>query len=99
MRFALIVFRVFAASSAVIALSPLIASAQGQLEEIVVTAERREATELTSALSLEVFSGSDLAENRLETVMDLERATPNLTIAHTGGARSPSTSEASATRS
>jgi iron complex outermembrane receptor protein len=85
MRFAPIYFFVFAASSAVIALSPLPAAAQGQLEEIVVTAERREATELTSALSLEVFSGSDLAENRLETVMDLERATPNLTIAHTGG--------------
>jgi iron complex outermembrane receptor protein len=85
MRFALNVFQVFAASSAVIALSPLTAAAQAQLEEIIVTAERREATELTSALSLEVFSGSDLAENRLETVMDLERATPNLTIAHTGG--------------
>jgi iron complex outermembrane receptor protein len=85
MRFALNVFQVFAASSAVIALSPLTAAAQAQFEEIIVTAERREATELTSALSLEVFSGSDLAENRLETVMDLERATPNLTIAHTGG--------------
>jgi iron complex outermembrane receptor protein len=56
-----------------------------QLEEIIVTAERREATELTSALSLEVFSAEDLAQDRLETVMDLQRAMPNLTIAHTGG--------------
>lgn len=72
-------------SAAVAALLPRSAPAQGQLEEIIVTAERREATELTSALSLEVFTGADLAQDRLETVMDLERATPNLTIAHTGG--------------
>lgn len=66
-------------------LAPLPAGAQNALEEIVVTAERRESTELTSALSIEVLTGADLSQNRLETVMDLEKATPNLTIAHTGG--------------
>jgi iron complex outermembrane receptor protein len=64
---------------------PATAVAQPVLEEIVVTAERREATQLTTALSIEVFTGDDLARARLENVMDLEKATPNLTIAHTGG--------------
>jgi iron complex outermembrane receptor protein len=64
---------------------PGIATAQSELEEIVVTAERREATALTSALSIEVFTAEDLAQDRLDTVMDLQQATPNLTIADTGG--------------
>lgn len=68
----------------VAAILPLTIRAQ-QLEEIIVTAERREATELTSAVSIEVFGAEDLANNRLETVMDLQKAMPNLTIADTGG--------------
>ena len=60
-------------------------TAQSALEEIVVTAERRTGNVLTSALSIEVFTVDDLAQDRLDTVMDLQEATPNLTIADTGG--------------
>ena len=64
------------------------AMAQAELEEIIVTAERRAATVLTSALSIEVFTADDLAQDRLDTVMDLQEATPNLTIADTAVALS-----------
>jgi iron complex outermembrane receptor protein len=82
--------RIFALSTAlpaaVGAVLPGPAIAQNQLEEIVVTAERRAATELTSALSIEVLTGDDLARGSVRTVMELQNAMPNITIADTGGA-------------
>ena len=46
--------------------------AMAQLEEILVTAERREATQLKTAISVEVFTADDLAVDRLQTVNDLQ---------------------------
>jgi iron complex outermembrane receptor protein len=54
------------------------------LEEIVVTSERREATELTTAISMEVFSAADLAIDKLQTVDDLQNATPNFSVSFAG---------------
>jgi iron complex outermembrane receptor protein len=56
----------------------------GQLEEIVVTAERREATELTTAISVEVFTQQQLALDKLQTVEDLQTMTPNLSVNYQG---------------
>lgn len=58
--------------------------AMAQLEEILVTAERREATQLKTAISVEVFTADDLAVDRLQTVNDLQLATPNLTVNFSG---------------
>lgn len=58
--------------------------AHGQLEEIIVTAERREQTELTTAISVEVFTQEQLSLDKLQTVEDLQLMTPNLTVNNQG---------------
>lgn len=63
--------------------APRVVSAQ-QLEEVLVTAERRESTELTTAISIEVMTADDLAVDKLQTVDDLQNATPNLTVSYSG---------------
>src|SRR6185295_9731713 len=68
---------------AIVALVPLLAAAQ-ELEEIIVTAERRETTVLKTPISLEVFTADALAADQLKSVRDLENATANLTINTTG---------------
>ncbi len=68
---------------AIVALAPLLAVAQ-ELEEIIVTAERRETTVLKTPISLEVFTADALAADQLRSVRDLENATANLTINTTG---------------
>jgi len=69
---------------ATVVLAPLLAAAQEGLEEIVVTAERRETTVLKTPISLEVFTADALAADQLKSVRDLENATANLTINTTG---------------
>jgi iron complex outermembrane recepter protein len=56
----------------------------GQLEEVIVTAERREASELTTAISVEVFTPQQLALDKLQTVEDLQAMTPNLSVNYQG---------------
>ena len=59
--------------------------ASGQeLEEIIVTAERRATAELETPISLEVFTADALAADRLQTVEDLGNATANLSVNTTG---------------
>ena len=69
-----------------IAISSLVSgSAVAQeLEEIVVTAERRATSEMSTPISLEVFTAESLSADRLQTVEDLEKATANLTVNMTG---------------
>lgn len=55
-----------------------------QLEEIIVTAERRAASELATAISVEVFTQAQLSLDRLQTVDDLQNMTPNLTVNYQG---------------
>ncbi len=55
-----------------------------QLEEIIVTAERRAASELSTAISVEVFTQAQLNMDRLQTVDDLQNMTPNLTVNYQG---------------
>ena len=60
-----------------------VASGQ-ELEEIIVTAERRATAELETPISLEVFTADALAADRLQTVEDLGNATANLSVNTTG---------------
>ncbi len=69
--------------TAIVGLAPLLAAAQ-ELEEIIVTAERRESTVLKTPISIEVFTADALAADQLRSVRDLENATANLTINTTG---------------
>lgn len=59
--------------------------AQGVLEEIIVTAERRATTETTTAISMNVLSGEDLANTQTKNIADLQTSTPNVTINNPGG--------------
>ena len=59
-------------------------SGYAQLEEIIVTAERRAASELATAISVEVFTQAQLNLDRLQTVDDLQNMTPNLTVNYQG---------------
>lgn len=56
------------------------ASAVGQLEEIVVTAEKRESTAQTTAAALTVTSGADLDRQQITDIRDLNSVLPNVQI-------------------
>ena len=75
---------------AVPAVFPLIAHGQ-QLEEIVVTAERRETKIQDTPISLVAMSQEALESKGVEDVMDLSDFTPNLSIkgGRTGGNNAP----------
>ncbi len=61
------------------------AQAEGALEEIIVTAERRSTTEQTTAISMNVLSADDLANTQTKNIADLQNSTPNVTINNPGG--------------
>jgi iron complex outermembrane recepter protein len=68
---------------AIISGIPSLGAAQG-LEEIIVTAERRETSELETPISIQVFTADDLTVDGLRTVADLQNATPNLAVNYGG---------------
>ena len=62
-----------------------VATAQDrELEEIVVTAERRVNTEATTAISVEVLSDAFIAENQIKDIIDLQNAVPALQFYQNG---------------
>ncbi len=73
-----------AAAVAVALVGSTSAFAQRQIEEVVVTAERRDATEQTTSISMEVFSGEQLRENGIREVRDLQNAMPGIQIQDNG---------------
>lgn len=56
------------------------AAAQEGLEEIVVTAQRRETSLQTTPIAITAYSGESLAENKLFTVADLAAAIPSFSL-------------------
>lgn len=74
-----------AAAVAAVLLPNAHAFAQGALEEIIVTAERRATTETTTAISMNVLSADDLAATQTKNIADLQTSTPNVTINNPGG--------------
>lgn len=55
-----------------------------ELEEIVVTAERRVETEATTAISIEVLTDDFLASNQIKDIIDLQNAVPALQFFQNG---------------
>jgi iron complex outermembrane receptor protein len=55
-----------------------------ELEEIVVTAERRVNTEATTAISVEVLTDAFIAENQIKDIIDLQNAVPSLQFFQNG---------------
>lgn len=55
-----------------------------KLEEVIVTAERREATAATTPISMSALSGSELAEQGVKTISDLETAVPAFAVSTAG---------------
>lgn len=55
-----------------------------QIEEVVVTAERRDATEQTTAISMEVFTNEDLATRNIQTIQGMMDFMPSLQIQDDG---------------
>jgi len=55
-----------------------------RLEEVTVTAERRETSERTTAISMNVITGEELASKRTQNIADLQQTTPNVTINQSG---------------
>jgi len=72
----LVAGRAFAAGAS----PPDQASTAGSLEEIVVTAERREVNLQKSALTIEVLNGGDLQNAGISQASDLQTVTPGMTI-------------------
>ena len=58
--------------------------AQRQIEEVVVTAERREATEQTTSISMEVFNQDMLSAGGISQLQDLQNAMPGIQITNNG---------------
>ncbi len=58
--------------------------AQRQIEEVVVTAERRDATEQTTSISMEVFTQDSLSANSVFELQDLQDAMPGIQITNNG---------------
>tara|TARA_R110000824_G_scaffold52692_3_gene146038 strand:- start:12311 stop:14851 length:2541 start_codon:yes stop_codon:yes gene_type:complete len=58
--------------------------AQRQIEEVVVTAERREATEQTTSISMEVFNQDMLSAGGITQLQDLQNAMPGIQITNNG---------------
>jgi iron complex outermembrane receptor protein len=55
-----------------------------ELEEIIVTAERRVNTEATTAISVEVLTDTFIAENQIKDIIDLQNAVPALQFFQNG---------------
>jgi len=60
------------------------AEPERQLEEILVTTERRLASEQTTAISIEVLTPTDLASNDIKDIIDLQNAVPALQFFQNG---------------
>lgn len=73
-----------ATAVAVALVGPTSAFAQREIEEVVVTAERRDATEQTTSISMEVFTGEQLRETGIRQVRDLQNAMPGIQIQDNG---------------
>ncbi len=75
------------AAGAAAAAAPAEAGASGgttALEEIIVTAERREQSIQDVPMTIQAFSGATLAQRNIQDLDGLLRATPNIEFAHNG---------------
>lgn len=66
-----------------------VAHAQGQLEEVIVTAQKREESLGDIGIAINVISGETLRELNLTSTEDIARFTPGFTATDAGGAGIP----------
>jgi iron complex outermembrane recepter protein len=59
---------------------PVQAQTSGGLEEVVVTAQRRETSLQTTAIAITAYTGQALAENKIFTVGDLANSVPSFSL-------------------
>jgi outer membrane receptor protein involved in Fe transport len=65
------------------------ANEAGGLEEVVVTAQRREESAQTVGIAMSVLSGQSLADKAITTVVDLQNAIPSLQVEPAFGSGQP----------
>ena len=78
------------AAAVLLGAAPEPALAQGALEEIVVTAQRREQNLQEVPISVTAFSGGDIAKNNIQSAKDYLALTPNVSYTEDGQAGSRS---------
>ncbi len=59
--------------------------AHGQIEDIVVTAEKREANLQDTSIAIAAFSGDSLRDLQLEEIQDVILRTPSMAFSRAGG--------------
>src|SRR5258708_19859589 len=69
--------------------APASASDAGGLEEIVVTAQRREESAQNVGIAISVLSGQSLADKSITNVVDLQNAIPSLQVEPAFGSGQP----------
>src|ERR1700675_3416528 len=65
------------------------ANEAGGLDEVVVTAQRREESAQTVGIAISVLSGQSLADKAITTVVDLQNAIPTLQVEPAFGSGQP----------
>jgi outer membrane receptor protein involved in Fe transport len=70
--------------SALASYSGIAVGQERQLEEIVITTERRTTTEDTTAISMEVLTDEFIADNQIKDIIDLQNAVPNMQFFQNG---------------
>jgi iron complex outermembrane receptor protein len=81
-------------AAAIIAECTFIATAHADpaLEEVIVTARKREENLQQVPTAINVFTADSLKDRQVENIVDLQSATPNVTIAETSSLRAGATS-------
>ncbi len=70
----------FAVVSSIFLAVPLAANAQGTIDEIVVTAQKREESLQDVPIAVQAYTGEQLRNLRIGKVADITRLAPNMTI-------------------
>lgn len=73
------------AAPAMVVAPPALAQVVGSLEEVVVTARRREETVQSVPVSITAFNSEQITEKGIDDVADLTNLTPGLRVVTTGG--------------
>ena len=75
----------FLAAAAILCFHPMVQAEEGTLEEVIVTAQRVEQSLQEVPLAISAFSADSLSEQQIETMSDLQLATPSLQFAAADG--------------
>jgi iron complex outermembrane receptor protein len=77
--------QILAAVTLTILLAPLASGQEGLLEEIVVTAEKREASLQDTAIAVSAYQGDFLRDLQIEEIQDIILQTPSMSFSRAGG--------------